>query len=429
MFFPDKFLTDLKGYPPRHIHFMVVLFLVLLILGVAIPLHQDSPKILLTVPIQGKPIYTPPPVATERATLTWKTASVRSGDNLARIFYRLNLSDTLLANLMNSAPNKNALLKLLPSESFRFGFKDNNLKEIHYIQSPLTRVEITINDQEYIFKEVTREPEVRLTYKQAEVSDSLFLSAMRANINDNLTMEIANIFGGVIDFALDVRPGDTFDVFYETLYLDDQVIDLGNILAVSYTNSGTTHTAYRYTDSKGKTGYFDAKGVSMRKTFLRAPLDFTRISSGFNLRRKHPIHKKIKAHRGTDYAAPRGTPIFAAGDGRITRAGYTKANGNYVVIQHGQNYQTKYLHLNKRHVKIGQRVGQRQIIGTVGSTGYATGPHLHYEFLVNGTHRNPRTILKKLPSADPIKTSERERFLEKVKAVQLQYSNSQAQVL
>ncbi len=146
----------------------------------------------------------------------------------------------------------------------------------------------------------------------------------------------------------------------------------------------------------------------MRKTFLRTPLDIFRISSGFNLRRKHPIHKKIMAHRGVDYAAPRGTPVYAAGAGKVIEAGYSKANGNYVFLQHGQTYVTKYLHLNKKKVRKGQAVKQKQLIGTVGSTGYSTGPHLHYEFLVNGVHRNPRTV--KLPQAKPIVTSEKIAF-------------------
>lgn len=158
----------------------------------------------------------------------------------------------------------------------------------------------------------------------------------------------------------------------------------------------------------------------MRKAFLRAPLDFTRISSGFNLKRLHPIFKTNKPHRGTDYAASRGTPVYSAGDGRVVQSGYSKSNGNFVVINHGTNYTTKYLHLNKRAVKKGQKVKQKKIIGWVGSTGYATGPHLHYEFLVNGVHRNPRTILKKLPKAKSIEASEKANFVAQIKGVQLQ---------
>jgi murein DD-endopeptidase MepM/ murein hydrolase activator NlpD len=161
----------------------------------------------------------------------------------------------------------------------------------------------------------------------------------------------------------------------------------------------------------------------MRKAFLRTPLDIFRISSGFNLRRKHPIHKKIRAHRGVDYAAPTGTPVYSSGDGRVLEAGYTKANGNYVFIQHGQTYITKYIHLHRKKVRTGQSVKQRQIIGTVGATGYATGPHLHYEFLVNGVHRNPRTV--SLPKANPISANERSRFNKMAMALLDQLTESQ----
>ena len=158
----------------------------------------------------------------------------------------------------------------------------------------------------------------------------------------------------------------------------------------------------------------------MRKAFLLAPVDFTRISSNFNPRRLHPIYRTARPHRGTDYAASRGTPVYAAGDGRVQKAGYSKANGNYVFIQHGEQYVTKYLHLDKRKVKRGQRVSQSQVIGTVGSTGAATGPHLHYEFLMNGVHRNPRTIHKKLPKAKTLPAAEMARFQQAINAASTQ---------
>lgn len=240
-------------------------------------------------------------------------------------------------------------------------------------------------------------------------------------------MEMADIFGGVIDFVYDVRAGDNFSVLYQELFLDDQKTGNGPILAAQFTNRGQTYTAYRYQYPDGSVSYYNEEGISMRKAFLRAPLDFTRISSGFNLKRLHPIFKTNKPHRGIDYAASRGTPVYAAGDGRIVSSGYSKANGNYVIINHGTSYTTKYLHLQKRAVNKGQKVVQRQIIGWVGSTGYATGPHLHYEFLVNGVHRNPRTILDKLPKAKSIDSTEKQRFLAQISGVQLQlatYNNN-----
>ena len=237
-------------------------------------------------------------------------------------------------------------------------------------------------------------------------------------------MELANIFGWDIDFVFDIRPGDSFSLLFEDRYIDGEKLSSGNIIAASFTNRGKTYQAVRYQNSKGLSNYYTPEGLSMRKAFLRTPLDIFRISSGFNLRRKHPIHKKIKAHRGVDYAAPRGTPVYAAGDGKVIATGYTKANGNYVFIQHGQTYVTKYLHLNNKKVRKGQTVRQRQLVGTVGSTGYATGPHLHYEFLVNGVHRNPRTV--KLPQALPIAQTEKQAFTRRTAPVLAQLAEYQA---
>ena len=212
---------------------------------------------------------------------------------------------------------------------------------------------------------------------------------------------------------------------YEELYLDGEKYKDSHIIAASFTNQGKTYNAYRYTDSSGQSAYYNEDGVSMRKAFLLAPVDFSRISSNFNLRRLHPIYKTTRPHRGTDYAAPTGTPVYAAGDGRVIKAGYSRANGNYVFIKHGERYVTHYLHLNKRRVKQGQRVSQSQVIGTVGSTGAATGPHLHYEFLVNGVHRNPRTIHKQFPKAKSLPASELALFRQNINEASLQLASLQ----
>jgi murein DD-endopeptidase MepM/ murein hydrolase activator NlpD len=197
----------------------------------------------------------------------------------------------------------------------------------------------------------------------------------------------------------------------------------GPILAASFTNQGETHDAFRYVYANGEVGYFNQDGTSMRKTFLRAPLDFIRISSPFSMSRKHPLFKTNRPHRGIDYSAPAGTPIYAAGDGRIVQSSFSSSNGNFVVIEHNGTYSTKYLHMQKRAVAAGQRVKQHQVIGYVGSTGYATGPHLHYEFLVNGVHTNPATIASKLPKADRIAAGEQRRFSEQVRNLQTQFAS------
>lgn len=198
-------------------------------------------------------------------------------------------------------------------------------------------------------------------------------------------------------------------------------------IAAEYVNDGKRFAAYRYTDSNGDQGYFSADGVSMRKAFMLAPLDFTRVSSNFNMRRMHPIMKVIRPHRGVDYSASTGTPVYASGDGKVTASGYSRSNGNYVYIQHDNRYMTRYLHLHKRTVKPGERVKQGQTIGTVGATGLATGPHLHYEFLVDGVHKNPRTALESLPRARTLAGKELASFRAKIAGEQTQlatYTNA-----
>lgn len=358
----------------------------------------------------------PAPEAAENSDfdLSWKEQRVASGDNLSTLFQRAKLSPIDVYKVSSSKAGK-ALRNLYPGETFRFGVNsDGLLAELHYIKSPLESHIFTYKNGSYIVEQKLRQPEVLLSYREGVIKDSLYMSGKQANLPDKLIMELANIFGWDIDFVFDIRRGDSFSLTYEDRYLEGEKLETGNIIAASFTNRGKTYQAVRYTNSKGRSNYYTPEGRSMRKAFLRTPLDIFRISSGFNLRRKHPIHKKIKAHRGVDYAAPRGTPVYSAGDGKVIAAGYSKANGNYVFVQHGQTYTTKYLHLNRKKVRKGQTVRQRQLIGTVGSTGYATGPHLHYEFLVNGVHRNPRTV--KLPQSQPIAKAEKAAFLKATKS-------------
>ena len=238
------------------------------------------------------------------------------------------------------------------------------------------------------------------TYKHSTIDSNLFLASQRAGLPDNLTMRLAQIFQWDIDFVLDIRPGDEFFVLFEELYFEGEFIGYGDILAAEFVNQGKRYEAVQYVTQSGRKDYFTPDGVSMRKAFLRAPVEFSRISSRFNMRRLHPVRKTVRPHRGIDYAAPRGTPILAAGDGRINTATRNRANGRYIIINHGQQFVTKYLHLSKfgRGIKTGKKVKQGQIIGYVGSTGLATGPHLHYEFLVNGVHMNQELLHCPKPS-------------------------------
>ncbi|MDB2409028.1 peptidoglycan DD-metalloendopeptidase family protein [Pseudomonadales bacterium] len=373
--------------------------------------------------VDAKPIK---PLKTIQQTL-------KKGDNLSMVFERVGLNGRDVYQVVQSGSEGKALTRMFPGEQLEFVLSEGKqLEKVIRIKSPLESIHFVRNTSGektyFTIDTVTRMPDIKRVYRSGLIDDSLSLSAQRADVSQSITMNMANIFGGVIDFVLDVREGDQFTVVYEEHYLDGEKIDEGNIIAAQYINRGTTYNAYRYSDPDGDTGYYNEDGISMRKAFLRAPLDFTRISSGFNLRRMHPITKQVKPHRGIDYAAPRGTPVFSAGDGRVIASSRTRANGNYVFIKHGESYTTKYLHLHRRSVTKGQRVKQGQIIGQVGCTGLCSGPHLHYEFLVNGVHRNPRTILKKLPKAKRLNASLKSDFLASIASTQLQLANYSSQV-
>ena len=340
--------------------------------------------------------------------LVWTEQRVSSGDSLSTLFTRAELTAVDVYQMSSSQDGK-LLRNLYPGELFRFGVDNTGqLQELHHIQSKLVSRVFTRDGESYSSEQRVLEPDTLLNYREGVIVDSLYMSGLEADLPDKLIMELANIFAWDIDFVFDIRKEDSFSLLFEEHFLEGEKLSVGNIIAATFTNRGKTYQAVRYTNDQGVSNYYTPEGLSMRKAFLRTPLDIFRISSGFNLKRKPPIHKKIKAHRGVDYAAPRGTPVYSAGDGKVIAAGYSKANGNYVFVQHGQTYITKYLHLNKKKVRKGQSVRQRQLIGTVGSTGYATGPHLHYEFLVNGVHRNPRTV--KLPQANPIPKAELAAF-------------------
>jgi len=349
--------------------------------------------------------------APESETPLWEEFIVRSGDNLSLLFSRAGFSDRDVYEIVHTAPQGRGLERIYPGQSLAFQRDESgDLAAVRHTIDRLQTVLYRRMDGGFSSERLERQPEVRRNWAAVEIESSLFLAGKEAGLSSNLILEVANILGGVIDFVQDPRTGDTMEVLYEERYLDGEKLSDGKVIAAAYTNRGERFDAYRYVDSNGFASYYNGDGVSMRKAFLMAPVDFTRISSNFNPRRLHPIYKTLRPHNGTDYAAPRGTPVFSAGDGRVIEAGYTRANGNYVFIAHGERFVTKYLHLHKRKVKKGQKVVQSQVIGTVGMTGAATGPHLHYEFLVDGRHRNPRTIHKDLPKAKSLPQGEMARF-------------------
>lgn len=356
----------------------------------------------------------------------WQQFTVDNGDNLSLVFQRAGLGAAEVHAWVNSIPEARALARIHPGQTLGFQFDETG--QLLALKHQHDRLKATIyrrdGDTVSMEQEVL-EPEIRTRFVTGTIRSSLYMAGQEAGLPVGLLMEMANIFSGVLDFVFDVRVNDQFLVLFEERFLDGEKIGNGAILAAQFINRGTEHNAFRYQNVDGDWGYYNEDGVSMRRAFLRAPLDFSRISSGFNPRRLHPIHKTVRPHRGIDYAAPTGTPIYAAGDGRVVESAFTQANGHYIVIQHGTAYTTKYLHLSKRAVRKGERVKQRQIIGAVGATGYATGPHLHYEFLVNGVHRNPRTVLDSIPKTVSITPQERPRFLAQISGLQLQLATYQ----
>jgi murein DD-endopeptidase MepM/ murein hydrolase activator NlpD len=253
--------------------------------------------------------------------------------------------------------------------------------------------------------------EVHTRTASATINSSLFQAANEAGLTDRVAFDLAEIFQYDIDFVLDIQSGDRFTVVYEEVFQDGAPLRIGNILAAKFVNEGREYRAVRYVDSQGRGQYYSPDGKSLRKAFIRAPVQFSHVASRFNLARKHPILNRIRAHKGVDYAAPTGTPVRAAGDGRVKFVGRQGGYGNVVELEHGSGVVTVYGHLSRfaSSLRRGQKVQMAQVIGYVGMTGLATGPHLHYEYRVRGMHKNPQTV--PLPDAEPVAASERERFM------------------
>ncbi|NKB35253.1 MAG: peptidoglycan DD-metalloendopeptidase family protein [Pseudomonadales bacterium] len=420
-----------KYYPRDHLYIagsMGVLFLFLLVvpggekgaavpnqttqIPVSIPITNDNPE-----PTEDSVLNLSDYVVTEEAPAEidlWQNVEIQSGDTPSAIFTKVGLSDQDLFRVLNSSDEAKILNRVFPGYQLDFLIPaEGELEQLRVLKSPLEGYLFTRANNDYNVETILKEPQIHQAFKVGEISDSLFMAGQRERIPAVHIMEMANVFGGVIDFILDPRIGDQFSILYNEQFLDGQFIGNGEILTTRFVNQGRVFTAVRYIDEEGEVGYYNPEGESMRKAFLRSPLDVFRISSNFNPRRRHPILNTIRAHKGTDYAAPTGTPIRATSDGRVTRASRYGSFGNLVIVQHAGGFETKYAHLSRfaGGIRRGDRVRQGDVIGYVGSTGGATGPHLHYEFLVNGVHQNPRTIVNRLPKAESIDPDEMDRFI------------------
>lgn len=392
----------------------------------------DVPPAVNTAPTpssrQSKPEQAPETPDLSRSV----SVVVENGSSLSGIFEQLELGHSLLMNILSQDKKSHRFTQLKVGQELVFTFdQSGDLASVSSQISPLESIEIvrTPESGRYKFAQHVQEPTITEATASGVIESSLLAATKAAGMPYKLALDMANVFAYDIDFARDVRTGDSFEVVYEKKMLDGQEVGTGNILAARYTNKGKTLTAVRYTDKKGQTSYYNSDGTSSRRAFIRTPVDFSRISSKYNPGRKHPILNRIRAHKGVDYAAPTGTPIKATGDGKVSFVGNKSGYGKTIIIQHGGKYRTLYAHMNgyAKGIKKGTNVTQGQIIGYVGMTGLATGPHLHYEFHVNGSHVDP--LSHKLPTADPIPKAEMAQFkqatqpylalLEKKSATQL----------
>lgn len=340
------------------------------------------------------------PVSLEQQS--WTNVTVAPGDNLSLIFSRLKLSRNDLQKIVSLGPDTAALKDLKPGMTLRLRTTDGAIDEMVLELDQLNSLVVTKSDSDFAARVDSIEPDIKVRAATTTITQSLFVDGQKVGLSDAVIMKLIDIFGWDIDFALDLQPNDHFSIIYEEVYKGDQLVKQDRILAAEFVNQGKRMRAVLYNDAAGRSAYYSQDGEAMHKAFLRTPVKFTRISSGFNLARRHPILNTIRAHRGVDYAAPIGTPVRATADGKVLTVGGGAGYGNLVEIRHGDAYSTLYGHLSRfaRGIKRGGFVKQGQIIGYVGQTGLATGPHLHYEFRINGVHRDPLRVT--LPRSLPL---------------------------
>ena len=334
---------------------------------------------------------------------------VRRNDTLDSIFRRLSLDLADLSAIRNLPGIRQSLDYLKPGDSIKLTRKDGEVRELSRRVSDTQTLSVVRGDSGFTAQLANDPVETRVRTANATIDSSLFQAAESANVSDAIALKLATVFAWDIDFVLDIREGDHFTAVYEQIYQDGKYVRDGELLAAEFVNDGKVYRAVRFAQG-GSVGYYTPQGQPMRKAFIRAPVDFTRVSSAFNPHRLHPILNTIRGHMGTDYAAPIGTPVHAAGDGHVSFAGVRGGYGNALMLTHGGGVSTLYGHLSRfaRNVHVGSHVLQGEVIAYVGMTGLATGPHLHYEYLIDGVHKDPQTV--HLPGAEPLRAEALQQF-------------------
>ena len=331
---------------------------------------------------------------------SYRIHEVLNGENLSIIFEEFRLPLNTAYKIFRLDKN-NLLSKIKPGDEMKFSYLGDDITSIEITKDSTNSILIEISNDISI-KKISKDVELIKSFKSGIIKTSFYEAALDADIPDSIIMDFAYILGWDIDFVFDIRKGDSFYVIYETPYSSGEQIQNGDIVTAKFINKGKTYSANRFFTDKNKKEFFDNDGNNMQKAFLRAPLDFAYISSHFNPNRMHPVLHTIRAHNGVDYAAKRGSPVRSTGDGTVQFVGRKNGCGNEIVIKHSNDISTRYCHLEgfASNIRKAKKVNQGDTIGFVGSTGLATGPHLHYEFKIGGKNIDP--IKVKLPSAEPI---------------------------
>lgn len=388
----------------------------------AFGIAPDTPLDLPPQTTVVKTVELPQPQALDAGSFDfWREEHVARGDTLSSLLNRLGVNEEDSRNFLQAAHNNKALGRLMPGRSVLGRVTSSGqLLLFRYLLSDQNLITVSRAGDTFQVNEQTVALEPHAILRSGEIVSSLFGATDAADVPDSIASEMAEVFSGDIDFHKDLRRGDHFSLVYEAYYYQGQMVKTGRLLAAEFTNQGKRHQAVYFKDPNGREGYFTPDGQSLKRAFLKSPMPFNRISSGFTRARLHPVLNVWRAHKGVDYAAPTGAPVRAVADAVVSFAGRQGGYGNLVLLQHKSPYSTAYGHLSRfaKGVKRGATISQGQVIGYVGSTGLASGPHLHYEFRVNNVQQNP--LAMKLPSSYPLDARYRGQFAATAKPLAAQ---------
>ena len=415
-------ITVLKNFPKKHIATLALGIFLLISLSIVgnndLPKESDLPELKKSIEINSlkEDIDLKEP-------LIEKEALIKRNDSLFTILNELGVIKKDIIDLVNSKESK-LLSRIEAGDKIKISIDgQGKLFNLNYVDSIKSGVKASREGNSFYISRYDSKIEKIKVFKHVVIEDSMYMSGLRENIPDSVLMDLAYINGWDIDFTHDIRPGDSYSIIYEEIIIEGEKAIDGDILISEFNNNNKKFIAVRYDLDSKNSEYFNLRGENVKKAFLRSPVKLSYISSKYNLKRRHPVLHTIRAHRGVDYAANKGSPIRATGDGTIIFAKYNGGCGNEIKIKHSEDYETRYCHLDRfsSRAKVGRKVKQGQTIGFVGSTGLATGPHLHYEFHVNGKHTDPLKV--KFPNASPINSSQLNTYTEKSKRLMRELNN------